>query len=146
MPLINTVWNLINPEFVGASSISSLRFVRILLIFIHVVLSVIDGHCLSYLSLLSNENFPWIFVFDQRPLWSSLKTKICHKRCIDLYEVASVLCGECTVCACARITECASICGCTIYIVHCTCCTCRTLYSIVSLCGCTIVQLYVSNL
>ena len=43
-------------------------------------------------------NLPWTFVFDQRPLWSSLKTQSCHEGCIELYELAPFLCKICTHC------------------------------------------------
>ena len=84
MPLIQTVWNPINPKFVVASSTSLLRFISILphLYICPFVYSRWTPFVKSFPS--SIENLSWIFVFDQRPLWSSLKAQ----NCIELFSLA----------------------------------------------------------
>ena len=92
MPLIKSPWNQTNPEFEVASSISSLRLFSILPN-LHTCSFVCSGWELFLLSFPSSvENSSWTFVFDWRPLWSSLKTQNCHKPCSESCEVDSVLC------------------------------------------------------
>ena len=54
-------------------------------------------------------NLARIFVVEQRPLWSSLKTQSCREGCIELYKLPSFLCKIYTLyTVCGWLTDCFS--------------------------------------